>query len=305
MYRQVLFSDWETNLVERFPTEFSAVIECDHNKRIFYGFNVREGWKRIVEALVLVVAKQNKVALGGRARFHEVSTFDGRLSVDVVDGDDRIKGAITAAAQLSEMVCNICGLPGAPRKGAIRTSTCHQHARDAEVDEGSVINIFSRQVRDGVADQNLLIGLSAHDLAVEQSVLIIAHYVGSTRGLEAEEIGVLPRLVDLAVEDDGRFRPLFEFCANERLRGFVEFCRAYVALQNRKSTALVPTSEETIVAVGRAQAIRNKLAAICLGEWLAIKATYKRYPVASSINIGLTFAALGLFVDALVSRLLR
>lgn len=305
VYRQVLFSDWETNLVERFPTEFSVVIEGDHTKQISYGFNVRDGWKRLVQTLVIVVAKQNKVALEGRARFHDVSTFDGRLSVDIVNGDDRIKGAISAAVHLSEMICNVCGRPGAPRKGASRTSACHQHARDAEVDERSIINIFNRQVRDGVADQSLLIGLSAHDLAVEQCVLIIAHYVGSTRGLEAEEVGILPRLVDLAVKDDDRFRPLFEFCANERLIGFVEYCRAYVALQNTGSTALVPTPDESIVAVGWAQAIRNKLTAICLGEWLAIKATHKRYPVASSISIGLALVTLGLFVDALISRILH
>ncbi len=305
VYRKVLFSDWETNLIERFPIEFSVVIEGDHKKRISYGFNVREGWKRIVEALIVIVAKQNKVALEGRARFHDVSTFDGMLSVEIVNGNDRVKGAIAAAVLLSKMICNVCGRPGAPRRGTFRTSACHQHAKGTEVDEESIINIFGREVRDGVVDQNLLAGLSSYDIAVEQCVLIVAYLVGSTRGLDAEDKGVLPRLVDVVIEDDGDFTPLFAFCANEHLLGFVDLCRAYVALEGGRTTALIPTADKTILAGGWFQSIRKKLAAICLGEWLAVKSTYKRHPVESSISIGLFFVALGLFLDALISRLMH
>lgn len=228
------FTHWISALRRRFPQEFAAIQEENFAASICRRVSVYDGWQQVVEATVLIFAKQNRVALNGELRIEDITKKDGALEINVTRDDDRVHGAIAAARLLSAMVCEKCGQPGVPQMGRNKTVSCAEHADGGEPDQARALSIFNATVREGVVEQRVLATLQNYDLAVEQCLVALAFFIGSTRGLEAERRGIQPRIVDFLISNERVLTATFEFDPSEFLRGFVECCRAYTLVCSRR-----------------------------------------------------------------------
>ncbi|MBO6950196.1 MAG: hypothetical protein JJ855_19670 [Rhodospirillales bacterium] len=223
-------------MIERFPNEFVAIHETNLSKPISYGFTVGAGWRKIIEAAVIALSKRNRISLRGELRIEEVTTRNGALSIIVSHSDERVQGILAAAEMMSALVCEACGNPGSPSLGSIAVR-CNEHRRKAACDPERLITIFNAHVREGVADPAILATLENHEEEVRQCAVTLAYFIGTARGVVAEDRGIQPRLTGFQVSDDHLFSPWFEFSPGEQLKGVVEFCRSYVKQCQRSRIA--------------------------------------------------------------------
>ncbi len=254
---------WHLRLIERFPSEFRAIHCGDVATPLAYGFTVGDGWQAVIEAAVIVLNKQNRLKLREDLRINDITTHKGELSIHVSIADDRVRGMIAAANIVSNLVCDVCGASGIPGSVGGQTAKCDEHRNVADADTTRVLTVFDKDVRAGVADPALLAGLRNYEDSVQQCVIALGYFIGSTRGRAAESRGVQPRLAGFTLSDERVLETRFEFDPGEQIRGFVEFCRMYIVICRKQEGLSADSARGTHQvgnSVGRLKVWLRKLA---------------------------------------------
>lgn len=296
---------WHVRLIERFPSEFRAIHCGDVTTPLAYGFTAGDGWQTVIEAAVIVLNKQNRLKLREDLRINDITTHKGELSIDVSIADDRVRGMVAAASIVSNLVCDVCGASGMPGSVGGQTAKCDEHQKGTNGNAAQALTIFDKNVRAGVTGPSLLAGLRNYEGAVQQCVIALGYFIGATHGCIAESRGVQPRLAGFTLSEERVLEAHFEFAPGEQLRGFVEFCRMYVATcrkQEGLSTDEARGAHRIGNAVNRSTFRLRKLART---TWSVMRSEFKREPIVCSIHAAAfsMFCVLG--VIAAVSKLVQ